>query len=190
MSKIKNFFGNIKDFFVTYGGVIGKLVINHIAMSIFGLMVCPATFAINKVLYWCACVLGVGMYMFLLYMVMWELGSKEQVDAEYGKVSDDKLKGLKISLVKNSIFIIIAILVFILSFCITPEVSAVNSVYGALKSVMQLFILSIYLPFLTTFSGFDAILLILLIPEIVCCAVSYWAGVTGKKCLFPDKKKK
>ena len=42
----------IKDFFKDYGGVIGKIFINHIAMSIFGLMVCPAALAINKVLYW------------------------------------------------------------------------------------------------------------------------------------------
>ena len=180
----------IKDFFKDYGGVIGKIFINHIAMSIFGLMVCPAALAINKVLYWCACVLGVGMYMFLLYMIMWELGSKEQVDIEYDKTRDDKLRGLKISLVKNSIFIIIAIAVFVLSFCTTEVASGINSVYSVLKSIMQLFVLSIYFPFLTTFNTFDPILLILIIPEIVCCAVSYWAGVTGKKCLFPDKKKK
>lgn len=180
----------IKDFFANYGGVIGKIFINHIAMSIFGLMVCPAAFEISVVLYWLACALGVGMYMFLLYMIMWELGSKEQVEIEYDKSKDDKLKGLKISLVKNSIFILMAVAVIVLTFFTTKEPSAINSVYAGLRYVMQLFVLSIYFPFLTTFNAFDPILLILIIPEIVVCAVSYWAGVTGKKCLFPDKKKK
>ena len=60
----------IKDFFARYGGTIGRILVNHIAMSIFGLLVGIAAYGIHPLLYWGACVLGVGMYMFLLYMVM------------------------------------------------------------------------------------------------------------------------
>ncbi len=180
----------IKEFFVDYGGIIGKILVNHIAMSIFGLIVGIATLGINKVLFWCAGVLAVGMYAFLLYMVMWELGAKEQVSVEFGKAGLDKLKGLKIALVTNSLFILISILVFVLSFCTTPEASVINSVYATLDSIMRLFIHSIYLPITSVSGGFSLIFLILVIPELVVCAVSYWAGVTGKRCLFPDKKKK
>ncbi|MBQ7412239.1 MAG: hypothetical protein IJW10_04995, partial [Clostridia bacterium] len=98
----------IKDFFARYGGTIGRILVNHIAMSIFGLLVGIAAYGIHPLLYWGACVLGVGMYMFLLYMVMWELGAKENVEVEYGRCPLDKLKGLKISLVTNSVFIIVA----------------------------------------------------------------------------------
>ena len=173
----------IKDFFARYGGTIGRILINHIAMSIFGLLVGIAAYGIHPLLYWGACVLGVGMYMFLLYMVMWELGAKENVEVEYGRCPLDKLKGLKISLVTNSVFIIVALVAIIFSFFNL-------GVADTIAVPMKMFVLSIYLPFFTTFKTFYPLLLLTIIPEVVDCALSYWAGVSGKKCIFPDKKKK
>lgn len=181
----------IKDFFSKYGGVIGKIIINHIAMSIFGLMVCFPTVG-KPVLFWGACILAIGMYMFLMYMIMWELGAKEQVDIEYGRMKKDKLMGLKISLVANSLFIVISILIFILSFVVTDEPSGVNNVYSVLAASMQLFFQSIYMPIITVAykANFTLICLLMTIPGILCCTLSYLAGVSGMKCIFPDKKKK
>ncbi|MBO5374437.1 MAG: hypothetical protein J6A54_03190 [Clostridia bacterium] len=179
----------IKEFFRAYGGVIGKIIINHIAMSIFGLMVCFPT-AKSPVLFWGASILAIGMYMFLLYMIMWELGAKESVEVEYGRMKRDNFKGLKISLVTNSLFILISILIFILSFFETSEASGLNSFMYVLVWIMELFVESMYLPIVASCSNFTLIFLLLIIPELVCCALSYWAGVSGKKCLFPDKKKK
>lgn len=173
----------IAKFFKNYSGIIGKILVNHIAMSIFGLMVGLAAYGIHPVLYWGAMLLGVGMYMFLLYMVMWELGAKESVEVEYGREKRDNLKGLKISLVTNSLFIALGLAALICSFF-------ASGVAGTIALPMQMFVHSIYLPLFTTFSGFFPMLLIVMIPELACSALSYWAGVSGKPCLFPDKKRK
>ena len=60
----------IKEFFNEYGKIVSKILINHIAMSIFGLMVCLCTKTMNNVLFWIAGVFATLLYMFLLYMVM------------------------------------------------------------------------------------------------------------------------
>lgn len=177
-----------KSFFRENGGVIGKSVINHIAMSIFGLMVCFSTKAINDILFWVSGVFAVGMHLFLQYMIQWELGSTHHVRVYGEGEKPDRLLGLKISLVKNSLLILIALVMIALSFFITEDASMVNSVYAALKASMMLFFESIYLPLLSV-CGFSAMFLIVIIPDILCCTISYICGLVGMKCIVPDKKK-
>lgn len=177
-----------KEFFTENGGVIGKSIINHIAMSIFGLMVCFSTMSINKVLFWVAGIFAIGMHMFLQYMIMWELGAKHNVRVCSDGERHDKLLGLKISLVKNALLILIAVLIIIFAFFKTEDASVVNSIYAALKASMTLFFESIYMPVLSV-CDFSAIFLILIIPDLVCCALSYIAGLSGMKCIVPDRKK-
>jgi hypothetical protein len=174
----------IKNFFVDYNGTIGRIFINHIAMSIFGLLTGLGAYGVHPLLYWGAMLLGIGMYMFLLYMIMWELGSKESVEVEYGRMEKSNFKGLIISLVNNSLFILAGLVSVILSFF-----ASTRGVAGSIALPLQVFVHSIYLPLFTTFSGFFPMLLIVLIPELVVSALSYWAGVSGKRCLFPNSQK-
>lgn len=177
----------IKEFFNEYGKIVSKILINHIALSIFGLMVCLCTKTMNTVLFWVAGVFATLLYMFLLYMVMWELGARHNVKRYEEGEKPDKLLGLKISLVKNSVFILVAILIIVFSLFTTDDASAMNSFLATLKSVMVLFFDSMYMPIFTV-CQFSAIFLILTIPEILCCTFSYLAGLSGMKCIFPDKK--
>ncbi len=178
----------LKNFFSENSGTIGKTVINHIAMSIFGLMVCFSMASASKLLFWGSGVLAVVMHLFLHYMIMWELGSAHNVRVYSEGEKPDKLLGLKISLVKNGFLALIAIAIIVLSFFKTPEASSVNSVLAVLTSSMLLFFESIYMPVLAV-CKFSAIYLILLIPDILCCTFSYIAGLKGMKCIVPDKKK-
>ena len=118
---------------------------------------------------------------------MWELGSKNNVKRYDNGEKPDKLLGLKISLVKNSVFILVAILILVFSLFTTEDASGMNSFLGILKSIMVLFFDSMYMPVFTV-CQFSAIFLILIIPEILCCTLSYLAGLSGMKCIFPDKK--
>ena len=178
----------IKEFFKEYGSIISKILINHIAMMIFGIIVLIAAKGINDVLFHIAGVVAILMYMFLLYMIMWELGSKDSVRVETQRMKRDNLLGLKISLVANAIFIVMAVVLLILSFFITEGESGINNVCGVIKIILHYFF-GMYLSITYLAPSFYAIYLIVIIPAIVCCTLSYIAGVSGKKCLFPDKKK-
>lgn len=177
----------IKRFFSEYGEIIGKIIINHIAMAIFGIIVIIATGKI-PVLQHVAGIVAILMYMFLLYMIMWELGAKHHVRVDNGE-KKDKLLGLKISLVANSVFILISTVEFVLYFFTTANMeSAVYNIWTHLTIIMQ-FIYGMYLSISSLILDFPATHILLALPAIICCTLSYIAGVSGKKCLVPDRKK-
>lgn len=178
----------IKDFFREYAGIIGKIIVNHIAMAIFGIIVLVAT-GKSKLLFHAAGVLSIGMYMFLLYMIMWELGAKHSVKTYAEGEKKDKLLGLKISLVASSAFILISALEFILYFFTTADMeSAVNNVWGVLRIIMQ-YVYGMYLSVSSLMLSFPASHILLALPAIICCTLSYLAGLSGMRCIFPDRKK-
>ncbi|MCL2812997.1 MAG: hypothetical protein FWD23_00200 [Oscillospiraceae bacterium] len=63
------------EIFSVNGKAVGKLYINQIAMSVFGIMVILAT-AQNDLLVLFASFLAVGLYLFIIYSMMWEQGAK------------------------------------------------------------------------------------------------------------------
>ena len=174
----------IKRFFSEYGEIIGKIIINHIAMAIFGIIVIIATGKI-PVLQHVAGIVAILMYMFLLYMIMWELGAKHHVRVDNGE-KKDKLLGLKISLVANSVFILISTVEFVLYFFTTADME--STVKDILTVIMQ-FIYGMYLSISSLILDFPATHILLVLPAIICCTLSYIAGISGKKCLVPDRKK-
>ena len=179
----------IIDFIKENSGIVGKLLINHIAMSIFGIIVLVTASGIAKWLFYTAAVVSILMYMFLIYMVMWEAGSKDKVRVDGGRIKANKLYGLYVSLIYNSLFILIAIVIFILSFFTTQgSITAVNNVYGMLKIISH-YLMGMYLG-VTSRLPYDFIYLIIIVPSILCSTLSYLSGLSGMKCLFPDKKKK
>ncbi len=180
MNKIKEFFGE-------YGKIVSKILLNHVAMTVFGIIVLIST-SKSKWLFHTSGVLAILMYMFLLYMIMWELGSQNKVRVDAGRLKRDRLLGLKISLVANSVFILIALVEFVLWFFTTPDVvTGVNNVYGTIKVIMN-YIYGMYLSISSLAPNFGAMHLLLAIPSILCCTFSYMAGLAGMKCIFPDKK--
>ncbi|MCL1858349.1 MAG: hypothetical protein FWF92_03865 [Oscillospiraceae bacterium] len=65
----------MKDFFDINGKAVMKLYINQIAMSVFGIMVIFAS-AQSDFLVFLASVLSVGLYLFIIYSMMWEQGAR------------------------------------------------------------------------------------------------------------------
>lgn len=178
----------IKQFFSEYGEIVGKIIINHIAMAIFGIIVIISTAKI-PVLQHTMGVVAILMYMFLLYMIMWELGSKHGVKTYGEGEKKDKWLGLKISLVANAVFILISTIELILYFFTSADMeSVVNNAWGISRILMQ-YIYGMYLSISSLTLNFPATHLLLTLPAIICCTLSYLAGISGKKCLVPDRKK-
>ena len=113
----------LKDFILNNLNMVSKIWANHFGMMIFGLVVLLTTKLMNNnLLFHCSGVLAMLMYMFLLYMVMWQRGAEDKIKVDAGRIEKNKLYGLYVSLITYSLFIIIAIVIFVLSFFITDGV--------------------------------------------------------------------
>ncbi len=88
---------------------ITSMVANQIGMTVFGLVLSMATHT-NETIFLLTSVFAIGLYMVLLYMLTWEVGAKDSVRISGGRMSPMPLKGLYLSLVANSVNIILAIM--------------------------------------------------------------------------------
>ena len=180
----------MKDFFNDYGKVIGRNILNHIAMVIFSVLVIFTTSTMNKVLFHLAGVLAILLHLFLIYVVMWEVGSQDKIKVDGDRLKKNRLTGLNIALISNSPLILLGILVTIFTACVPQGASAnaFTSFVGILETI-DFFAVSMYSTLISLAPNFNALYLIVLILPIACGALSYLSGLSGMKCLIPDKKK-
>ena len=71
---------------------ITKMIVNQLGMMIFGLVLSMAT-SQNDTLFLLASVFSVCFYMFLVYTVGWELGAKDKVRLDGGRIAYAPFKG-------------------------------------------------------------------------------------------------
>lgn len=91
-----------------------KLFVTQCAISIFGLVLTLAcVLAENDTLKIFCSVFAILFYLFLLYTSMWEKGSKDHIAVEYGRKAYQPLLGLKVSLLANSLNLLLAVLLTI-----------------------------------------------------------------------------
>ncbi len=101
----------MKGFLQKYNYSIVKMFVNQFAISIFGSTLAMATtIAKNKTLTLVVSFCAVIFYLFLLYVMTWEIGSKDRVSVDIGKMEYKPMTGLFLSLFANIPNFIIAIL--------------------------------------------------------------------------------
>jgi len=102
----------MKEFFKKHSYDMMKMFLNQFAVAIFGLVLALATgMAKNDTLQIVSSVGAILFYMFLLYAMTFEIGSKDKTSVEYGRIKARPLTGLYISLCANSINFLLAILI-------------------------------------------------------------------------------
>ena len=102
----------MKEFFKKHSYNMMKMFLNQFAVAIFGLVLALATgMAKNDTLQIVSSVGAILFYMFLLYAMTFEIGSKDKTSVEYGRIKARPLTGLYISLCANSINFLLAILI-------------------------------------------------------------------------------
>ena len=79
-----------------------KLFLNQIVMSVFGLVTVMATTASVPLTILCA-VLGIGLYIFLIYNMMWEIGAKDRIRADAGRYEYSAFKPFKMGLIAGCV---------------------------------------------------------------------------------------
>ena len=135
-----NFGGRMKKFFKDYSYCIVKMLVNQIAIGIFGAMLSMATtLAGNKTLSLVVSVGAVLLYLFLIYTMTWEVGSKDGIAVEAGRKPKRIHLGLLLSLFANIPNFIIAILYAICAPFMNSQAWAgtINAIVKVLSLVLQ-----------------------------------------------------
>ena len=179
-----------------------KMIINQVAMAIFGLALTFATSSFDTI-FLSASIFAAVFYMVLLYTMTWDVGREQSRSIETGKRRYVPLSGAYMSLLANALNIILAVMI-IVGYCsatefimrdaageITQDASLAVStapsapewatnVYGIGKLVLT-FLFGMYngiIAALPTLNPWIYILLVL--PSVVVCGVAYPLGVKGK----------
>ena len=104
----------MKEFFKKHSYDMMKMFLNQFAVAIFGLVLALATGMAKKdTLQIVSSVGSIIFYMFLLYAMTFEIGSKDKTSVDYGRIKARPLTGLYISLCANAINFLLAILITI-----------------------------------------------------------------------------
>ncbi len=102
----------MKDFFKKHSYDMVKMFLNQFAIAIFGLSLALATGkAENATLQIVSSVAAILFYMFLLYAMTFDIGTKDKTSVEYGRIKRRPLMGLYISLCANSLNLLLAVLI-------------------------------------------------------------------------------
>lgn len=102
----------MKEFLKKHSYNMMKMFLNQFAVAIFGLVLALATgMAKNDTLQIVSSVGSVLFYMFLLYAMTFEIGTKDKTSVDYGREKARPLTGLYISLCANSLNFLLAILI-------------------------------------------------------------------------------
>lgn len=99
----------MKNFFKENIYTIVRMIIYQLAMSIFGFSMSMAC-AKNRTLLLVSGIFAVGLYLFLLYFMMYEIGQKDGIKIDGGRLAYKPMKGFFIALVANSVNILLSVL--------------------------------------------------------------------------------
>lgn len=87
-----------------------KLFLNQIGITVFGTMLCMAT-QNNTALLIGSSILSIGMFLFLNYTTIWEIGGKDKIRIDGGRLKPSATKGMFIAICANIPNYILAVLI-------------------------------------------------------------------------------
>ncbi len=117
----------MKTFLKDYSYSMVKLFLNQIAITLFATMVSIATFSDRKILL-AISIFSVLFFLYLNYTSLWELGSKDQIRVDGGRLKSNKARGLWLSLGANVPNILLALL--------TGIGALINTAFGQSMSII------------------------------------------------------
>lgn len=87
-----------------------KLLLNQIGVTVFATVLTIATRA-NPTLLLCSSILSLGLYLFLQYCLCWEIGAKDKIKVDGGRMKEMSAKGLLLGFGANLPNIVLTLLV-------------------------------------------------------------------------------
>ena len=188
----------MKSFFRRNSYSMIKMFVNQFAISIFGLVLALATTAAeNSVLTMIVSGFSICFYLFLIYTMTWEIGAKDRISVDIGKLPYRPHTGLWISLIANIPNILIALLYAIATPFNGSQKWAGNMcaimmlVSGLLEGMYRGLLSVIYLPgterslIMVWWSYF-----LIVLPALLASWIAYFAGFKNFRMLAPYFTKK
>lgn len=168
-----------------------RLFVTQIVISIFGLALVIATGQNNTLQIIVSCA-AIVFYLFLIYAAMWDIGSKDCINIDTGKIERHPYKGFFIALLAN-------IPNFLLALLITVGVlfadGGVISNIGATSSSIALWIQGMYTGVLTIdvagapLNSYFWMYYVIMLPSIGIATLAYFLGSKGihaTRILIPE----
>jgi uncharacterized membrane protein len=158
-----------------------RLFVTQIVISVFGLALVIAT-GQNHTLQIIVSCAAVAFYLFLIYAAMWDIGSKDCINIETGKVEKRPLTGLFISLFANIPNFILAILITI--GMLFADGGAISKL-GATTSSIALWVQGMYVGLMTIDVGgaplnsYFWMYFVIIIPAVGIATLAYFLGSKG-----------
>ncbi len=168
-----------------------KLFVNQIAMTIFGLLLSAASFQDTRIKI-AAGLLSMLFYFYLLYTAAWDIGARDKVKIDGGRMRYAPQKGLYISLIANSLNIILAVFSVVFYFVGTVWANTIVAVTFPWLKLLN----GMYIALISFTTGNNTLHIFLtaatVIPTVTVSALGYLAGVKNHRIFgkFTAKKYK
>ena len=183
---------------------IVRLMLNQFAMAVFGLVLTFATRMATDgaftTLTLAASLLSIGLYLYVLYATVQELGAKDKIRIDGGRAKADKLRGMKLMLwaqIPNFIMLFFMLLGYLLFYVFTTNAAGGGML--AITNVLMYFFQSMYNGLIGAFVGTEEssrnylmsflLYLFSVVPGILVCYGSYIMGLKDKTLSSLFRKK-
>ena len=170
-----------KQFFKDHSYDMVKMFLNQFATAIFG-FVLTLTFTKVGSNLWRTIfsVFAVLFYLFLLYVMTWEIGYRDRGKVKNGDKPENRFRGTLISLSANAINFLIAIIILIGHYATIPKLAAL-AVQGSFWLEGMYAGILINPLFGNPLNSYWITYFILPLPAIATCTVAYLLGYKDKK---------
>ncbi len=168
--------------------LLSKLFIHQFGLTVFGvLLYSAATVSGNKSLVIAFSVFSVLFYLFLLYVLMWETGASDKIRIDGGRMKNDVLKGLKVTLLANIPNYIFAVASTVGYLFINKSIVDANGKFTSPEWAINVYAISHTVGFYlnSMYAGIadglgistaPYLLFIITVPSLIVCGVAYWLG--------------
>ena len=115
-------FERIKKFLSDNSGTVIKIMIHQLGLTVFGFLLYSASASSKNT----AVIAGLSVfsslfYLLLLYVMYWDIGAKDKIKIDSGRLKRDTFKGAKTALVANIPNLILALMSLIGYLCINKS---------------------------------------------------------------------
>ena len=185
----------MKKFFEDGIDIIIKMLVTQLGMTMFGIMITMTALVVpgfagqgKNSLTLIASITAVVFYMFLLYIHVWEKGARDKIKIDGGRLEKNNLKGLYLSLVANSLNILLGLIMCATYYFIDfskQSPSLVYQIYGIVNDVARM-IQGMFIGILNYISpdakAISPICFILItFPALFISSFGYYLGSTNRK---------
>lgn len=169
----------LKGFFSQYSYGMVKMLVNQLAISIFGGVLAMATSAAgNDTLTLVVSIFAVLFYLFLLYNMTWEIGAKDKISVDVGKKPYRPYVGVVMAVIANIPNLIIA-----LAYAIGSTFATVNGNVAAISKLIAMVAEGMYFGAISVIKIGDTAIhhywwtyFLMTVPAIVTSTVAYLLG--------------